>query len=111
DRRPDADEREPHTAAVAGAAHGRFRRAERAAESEFVFELPVDGGGSRADTGDAAGADDFADRSRCGIVASAGRVAPGKVSGAAVAVGAVDWAAERYGGALWAVHAGACFAR
>jgi len=40
-----------HSAAVAGAAHGRFRRAQRAAEPELVFELLVDGGGPCADTG------------------------------------------------------------
>src|SRR5205814_796244 len=82
----------------------------RAAEPELVFELPVDGGGSRADTGYAAGADDFADRSRRGIVASTGRIADGEILGAIVAVVAVDCAAERCGGEIYVVVAGVYFA-
>ena len=50
-RRPDADEREPHAAAFAGAAHGRFRRAHRIVEPQFVSELFADGSGSRATQG------------------------------------------------------------
>src|SRR4029077_5234388 len=61
DWRSDVDEREPHAAAVAGAADGRVGRAHGLAEPEFVSELFADRGGAFANAGDATGAGDFAD--------------------------------------------------
>src|ERR1051326_3041183 len=80
-RRPDVNERQPHAATVAGATHGRFRCAHRTSQSQLLSELPVDGSRSRANTRNAVGADDFADRSRRRIVATAGRIAPGEILG------------------------------
>ena len=109
-RRSDADEREPHAAAFAGAAHGRFRRTNGIAEPQFVSELPADGSGPGAHARDAACAGDFADRSRRGDFAAAGRVAAGAVFGATGAVAAANRAAERRGCEIYVVVAGVYFA-
>src|SRR5271156_958252 len=93
----DADEREPHAAALAGAPDGGFRRAHGSAEPQLVPELFAERSGPRADAKYSAVAGDFADRSRPGIGAQSGRTADGAVSGAVGAVAAAHRAAERCG--------------
>src|SRR5579863_2370183 len=100
DRRPDADEREPYAATFAGTAHGRVGRAHRIAKPEFVSELFADRGGTFAHARDAAGAGDFADRSRRRYFASTWGIASRAISGAVGAVVAADGAAERCGGEI-----------
>src|SRR5205814_9691895 len=94
-RRSDAHERQPHTAQVVGAAHGRFRRTQWPAKPQLVPELFVDRSGSRANAGNTTRAYDFADRSRRRIIAAAGRIPHGAVFGAACSVFAADRAPER----------------
>src|SRR5208283_2344832 len=94
DWRPDADERESHTLALAGAPHGRFRRPHGIAEQDVLRGVPVERGRPRAHARHAAVPGNPANRSRRGDAAAAGRVAAGEVSGATGAVAAADGAAE-----------------